>query len=109
MSTTVTPEAARRPPRNRRGDLAYWIDRTLAFRCDPSETLLLSGFWRSGTTWLQEALRDVLYAKTLFEPLCPLTREMHVVHAQHGLDAKSHEFLRLYMPFCARETVDGPL
>jgi hypothetical protein len=89
--------------------LAYWIDRALSFRFDPSDTLLVSGFWRSGTTWLQEALRDVLHAKTLFEPLCPLTRATQVLHAQHGVDSKSHEFLRLYMPYCGTEKVEGPL
>lgn len=110
MSPTDLPEPSRpQPPRDRRGEVAYWIDRTLAFRFDPSSTLLLSGFWRSGTTWLQEALRDVLYAKTLFEPLCPLTQETQLVHAQHGIDRRSHEFLRLYMPYCDAATVEGPL
>ena len=110
MSPTDLSELSRpQPPKDRRGELAYWIDRSLAFRFDPSDTLLVSGFWRSGTTWLQEALRDVLFAKTLFEPLCPLTRETKVLHAQHGVDSKSHEFLRLYMPFCGTAKVEGPL
>ncbi len=30
----------------------------------------VSGFWRSGTTWMQELLADILRAKTVFEPLC---------------------------------------
>ncbi|MBE7204157.1 MAG: sulfotransferase domain-containing protein, partial [Parafilimonas terrae] len=34
--------------------------------------LLVSGFWRSGTTWLQECLAEALAAKTVFEPLSPL-------------------------------------
>jgi hypothetical protein len=29
---------------------------------------LVTGFWRSGTTWLQEVLADALHAKTIFEP-----------------------------------------
>jgi hypothetical protein len=100
---------AARVPKDRQGELAYWIDRALAFRFDPSETLLLSGFWRSGTTWLQEALREVLYAKTLFEPLCPLTREAQAIHAYHGVGGRSFEFLRMYMPYCSAEKVEGPL
>lgn len=34
--------------------------------------VLVSGFWRSGTTWLQECLAESLGAKTVFEPLSPL-------------------------------------
>lgn len=34
--------------------------------------LLVSGFWRSGTTWLQECLAVALGAKTVFEPLSPM-------------------------------------
>ena len=37
----------------------------------PSETIIVSGFWRSGTTWLQLVLSDVVGAKTIFEPLAP--------------------------------------
>jgi hypothetical protein len=44
------------------------IDRVLGF-VPPSEPhVLVTGFWRSGTTWLQEALADALHAKTIFEP-----------------------------------------
>lgn len=34
--------------------------------------VLVSGFWRSGTTWLQECLAESLGAKTIFEPLSPM-------------------------------------
>lgn len=34
-------------------------------------TLLVNGFWRSGTTWLQQTLVDALDAKSLFEPFSP--------------------------------------
>lgn len=34
--------------------------------------LLVSGFWRSGTTWLQECLAAALGAKTVFEPMSPM-------------------------------------
>jgi hypothetical protein len=33
--------------------------------------VFVSGFWRSGTTWMQKLLADSLGAKTVFEPLCP--------------------------------------
>ena len=34
-------------------------------------TLLVNGFWRSGTTWLQQTLVEALNAKSLFEPFSP--------------------------------------
>lgn len=103
-------ELQARVPKNRRGELASWIDRALACRFDLSQTLVISGFWRSGTTWLQEALRDILRAKTLFEPLDPLLPEAQAVYAERQVANRTHEFLRLYMPFCRDATLSpGPL
>ena len=36
-----------------------------------SDTLLINGFWRSGTTWLQQTFVDAMDAKSLFEPFSP--------------------------------------
>ena len=33
--------------------------------------VVVNGFWRSGTTWLQEGLAESLGAKSIFEPLSP--------------------------------------
>lgn len=33
--------------------------------------VVVNGFWRSGTTWLQECLTESLGAKSIFEPLSP--------------------------------------
>jgi hypothetical protein len=89
-----------RVAKNRKGDVAYLIDRALAFRFDPSDTLVISGFWRSGTTWLEESLREILYAKTLFEPIDPLLHDTQEVHAHDQVAGKTLEFLRMYMPYC---------
>jgi len=93
--------------RLRQGEISYHIDRALAFRIDPRDTLVVSGFWRSGTTWLEEALREILQAKTLFEPLCPLAEDMQEIHAYDGVAAKKVEFLRMYMPYCGAGTLHG--
>ena len=45
-------------------------------------TLLVSGFLRSGTTWLQEGLAESLRAKTVFEPLSPLEPRRRAVLAR---------------------------
>ena len=47
------------------------IDWALACLHLAQPVVLVSGFWRSGTTWLQECLAESLGAKTAFEPLSP--------------------------------------
>lgn len=51
---------------------ARTIDWMLAWMRLAEPVVLVSGFWRSGTTWLQECLAESLGAKTIFEPLSPL-------------------------------------
>ena len=53
-------------------DGARAVDWTLARLRASRPVVLVSGFWRSGTTWLQESLAESLRAKTVFEPLSPL-------------------------------------
>lgn len=48
------------------------LDKALAIAGVARPVLLVSGFWRSGTTWLQESLAIALGAKTIFEPLAPM-------------------------------------
>ncbi len=98
--TLSREELEARVQKSWKGDLAYFIDRLLASRFDPSDTLVISGFWRSGTTWLEESLREILYAKTLFEPIDALLPDTQALHAHDQVAGKTLEFLRLYMPYC---------
>ncbi|MGJ8583290.1 MAG: sulfotransferase [Marinosulfonomonas sp.] len=41
--------------------------------------VIVSGFWRSGTTWLQQLVADAMDAKTIFEPLDPSTNPATVL------------------------------
>lgn len=50
---------------------ALFIDRAMARLGLARPLVLVSGFWRSGTTWVQECLAEALGAKTVFEPLSP--------------------------------------
>ena len=61
--------------------------------------VLVSGFWRSGTTWLQESLAATLGGKTVFEPLSPLEPHRHTVMLRH--DPDDSEDLR-------QATIPGP-
>lgn len=45
--------------------------------------VVVSGFWRSGTTWLQECLAESLGAKTIFEPLSPQEPRRRAALARH--------------------------
>ena len=51
---------------------ALAIDRGLAALGLSRPILVVSGFWRSGTTWLQECFAEGLGAKTVFEPVSPM-------------------------------------
>ena len=51
---------------------ARGIDQGLGAMRLARPVLLVSGFWRSGTTWLQECMAVALGAKTVFEPLSPM-------------------------------------
>ena len=60
-------------------------------------TLLINGFWRSGTTWLQQTLVDALDAKSLFEPFSPAAG-----HQWDQLSRPASEASRnVYMPLSA--------
>ena len=50
---------------------ARLIDEAVAIAGLAQPLVMVSGFWRSGTTWLQECLAESLGAKTVFEPLSP--------------------------------------
>jgi len=94
-------------PKFQEGEKAYRLDLAMAAELNPGNTLVMSGFWRSGTTWIQEALREILAAKTLFEPLSPLVPEAKVIHAHHHVAGKSFEFLRMFIPYCGSDNLNG--
>lgn len=58
---------------------ALAVDRGLAVLGVSRPILVVSGFWRSGTTWLQECLAEALGAKTVFEPLSPMEPRRRLV------------------------------
>lgn len=93
----------------KRGRMAYYVDRAFFPYIDPQETLLISGFWRSGTTWLQQSIARILKAKTVFEPCQFIVPEMKEVYAYGRVLNKDELFLRRYMPYCWGGTLEGPL
>jgi len=49
-------------------NLIYLFDQATA-ATGAIEPIVISGFWRSGTTWLQQLVAEATNAKTIFEPL----------------------------------------
>ena len=50
---------------------AGYLDKAMAAAGLVKPIVLISGFWRSGTTWVQECIASAVGAKTVFEPLSP--------------------------------------
>lgn len=74
-------------------------DRLLAPFVNIEESVILTGFWRSGTTWIQRFLGEVLGAKTVFEPLEPVYPKAVGSFDTSALPRKDIKYLRLFMPF----------
>ncbi|MCS3672412.1 hypothetical protein GGQ21_003082 [Salinibacter ruber] len=72
----------------------------------PSEAVVITGFWRSGTTWLLEALSRSLDAKAVFEPLYPDTTGYSRIPSKHYHG--SEEAIGGFMPFAPSHLADGP-
>lgn len=89
------------------GRLAAHLDRLLAPRLAPKNTVVVSGFWRSGTTWLQEALAELLQAKTLFEPFHYMTPTTKRLFKYYHVAQRGRRFQELFIPYCAPENFDG--
>ncbi|NJL44955.1 MAG: hypothetical protein HC922_02820 [Leptolyngbyaceae cyanobacterium SM2_3_12] len=51
--------------------ICNFADQANGFRVNAEESLIINGFWRSGTTWIMELVADMLGAKTVFEPFNP--------------------------------------
>jgi hypothetical protein len=93
-----------------KGRIAYRLDCAVAPRINPCRTLVVSGFWRSGTTWLQQSMAAILPAKTIFEPLHVLVPAARRIHSDLNLSGRSAHVRELCMPYCREPTLPrGPL
>jgi len=62
-------------------------------------SVIVNGFWRSGTTWLQQTLVNAIGSKSLFEPYSPASG-----HKWSRLDGKESEASRnVYAPLSAAD------
>jgi len=82
------------------------IDHALADQINPADTVVVSGFWRSGTTWLEETLAEILQAKTIFEPFHFLVPAAKQLFKYYGVAKKSESFRELFIPYCGERALE---
>ncbi|MEQ8383464.1 MAG: sulfotransferase [Coleofasciculus sp. A1-SPW-01] len=68
-------------------------------KIDISKCIVVNGFWRSGTTWLQDTLSAAINAKAVFEPFG--LRSDYFYKAMPEINPPQHDFtfLNLLMPY----------
>ena len=83
------------------------IDRSLSSRVEANTTLIVSGFWRSGTTWLQSSLAEILNAKTVYEPFHYIVPGAKQILQRSQFSKKDDNFLKLFFPYSSDHSFNG--
>lgn len=83
--------------------MPFYLDQVMAPFVNPQDGVVITGFWRSGTTWLERWMADVLHAKTIFEPLEVDVRRHYHLHDESHLPSNSDLYLKAHMPFAEDE------
>lgn len=82
--------------------IGYVLDRL--FRKFIRKEIIINGFWRSGTTWLQSKICESVKGKSVFEPFGSYVSN-DLIYANSGLLKSnfSNEFQSAFMPFMSSE------
>jgi len=70
-----------------------------------TNTLVINGFWRSGTTWLQEIVAQMLKAKPIFEPFQASAGYIFKCLDEIKPKRKDYEFINALMPYTGQGLV----
>lgn len=89
-------------------EISFFIDHAYSGSIKTSQSIFVSGFWRSGTTWLQQLLTSPLKAKSVFEPFYPEVLRNHNISVYRHLPNQSPCFLHTYMPFYEHDLSTDP-
>ncbi len=90
-----------------RRQLPFLVDKVTGLTLKPQKAVVITGFWRSGTTWFQRMLADALYAKTIFEPLEADVQCAYFARYGTPIAFPSKAFLKAYMPVIEEPLVPG--
>jgi hypothetical protein len=78
----------------------WWIDSLIGKALDPSDAIVITGYWRSGTTWLLQSLSEEIGAKSVFEPLHPgIPAYRRAVISDYSPEREDSAYLNMYMPY----------
>lgn len=69
---------------------------------DPKENIVINGFWRSGTTWLLEAICELSKKHGIFEPFEGTNIHMYPYYRSLNVDTSSLKFRNALFPFASQ-------
>lgn len=78
----------------------WFVDRAVGKFLSPEDAVVITGFWRSGTTWLQQSIARSLNAKTVLEPLYSEFDPYGSILSQVYEPDLSRSFRIPFMPYC---------
>jgi hypothetical protein len=74
---------------------------------NPTEAIVVTGFWRSGTTWLLQSLARSMKAKSVFEPFhYDIDPYRSALEHDFALPQAREGYLNMYMPY-ARDGLES--
>jgi len=81
--------------------MLHALDRLVATWTRPESAIVVTGFWRSGTTWLQGLLAETAKAKPVFEPLhWSIDEYSEAIRSDFPLPSEDDLFMNSFMPYC---------
>mgnify|MGYP006425505187 CR=1 FL=1 len=81
---------------------AYFVDKKL--KNTVSQTVIINGFWRSGTTLLQTKICKSIRGKSVFEPFGPdVANDSLYKNSKLEKSNLSRNFIASFMPFCDKK------
>ncbi|MEQ9235295.1 sulfotransferase domain-containing protein [Coleofasciculus sp. E2-BRE-01] len=85
--------------REAQSKILYPINWWESQKIDTSKCIVINGFWRSGTTWLQDTLSTATNAKAVFEPFAPRAGYFYKAIPEINPPQSDPTFLNLLMPY----------
>lgn len=79
--------------------LSYLIDNQTRWVIKPKNTIVINGFWRSGTTWILQIFSEIFNGKSIFEPLHWKVKEYKYILDNIGtLPSNEIGYYKMYYP-----------
>ena len=86
--------------------IAHLLDAVFAAGLNPKDAVLISGFYRSGTTFLMESLAEAKRRRTVFEPFCHQVPQALGLYARE-VRIRSPEIFPIVQPLAQSSKYDA--